>query len=191
MRIIGGSVRGRKILAPPQKDRSAAGIRPTAARAREALFTIIGDETVGADVLDLFAGTGAMGLEALSRGAGTAVFVDSDPAAVSIIGRNVELCGFMDRSVVMRRDLCRAHFLEALAPARGFSLVFIDPPYKYNQQAALLAALDEGEVIAGGGLIVYESAAVGKLPEMCGRLRLEDIRHYGAAGFWLYRCRET
>jgi 16S rRNA (guanine966-N2)-methyltransferase len=191
LRIIGGNARGRKILAPPPKGRGVAEIRPTAARAREALFNIIGAETEKAEVLDLFAGTGALGLEALSRGAQSAFFVDSNLDAVRIIGRNIELCGFIDRAVVLRRDLSRVHFLETLAPAAGFTLVFIDPPYNYSQQAAIFSALNEGNLVAADGLVVYESAATNKLPEVSGRLQLEDIRHYGAAGFWLYRCRAS
>ena len=104
MRIISGTIRGRKILAPGKK-RGREGIRPTSARAREAVFNIIGPEVLDARVLDLFAGTGAMGLEALSRGARMAVFIDNSPAAVNLISRNIALCGFADRTTVLRCDL--------------------------------------------------------------------------------------
>ena len=190
MRIIGGIVRGRKLLTPG-KGSDGRTIRPTSARAREAVFNIIGSEVRGAAVLDLFAGTGAMGLEALSRGADTAVFVDNNSAAARLLGRNIERCGFTDRATVVGRDLTRSlNFLQEFVPAAGFSLIFVDPPYRQETCGLILDPLDRAEILAGSGLVVFEHAAEGRLPEERGRLQLVDQRQYGEAGFGFYRCRE-
>ncbi|NOQ66626.1 MAG: methyltransferase, partial [Desulfobacterales bacterium] len=108
MRIIGGTARGRRLQTPLNNTvTSAQPIRPTAERAREALFSIIGQEVKGATVLDLFAGTGALGLEALSRSAQQAVFIDNNLHALQLVGKNIELCGFSDRALVLKRDLSK------------------------------------------------------------------------------------
>ena len=190
MRIISGTIRGRKILAPGKK-RGREGIRPTSARAREAVFNIIGPEVLDARVLDLFAGTGAMGLEALSRGARMAVFIDNSPAAVNLISRNIALCGFADRTTVLRRDLSRnLNFLREYMTLVGFSLVFVDPPYRQEIGGAVLAALAMDDIVATEGLVILEQGAGGRLPEIIGRLQLEDQRRYSETGFGFYRRRE-
>ena len=128
MRIIGGTARGRRLQTPPKSTVSRTGsqlIRPTADRAREALFNIIGKEVEDAVVLDLFAGTGALGLEALSRGAQSAAFVDKSSQSTDLIKKNIELCGFSDKSFVIKRDLAKSlSFLEKHAPNREFSIIF-------------------------------------------------------------------
>ena len=191
MRIIGGIARGRKLLTP-RKGPDGRTIRPTSARAREAVFNIIGSEVRGATVLDLFAGTGAMGLEALSRGAATAVFVDNNSAAVRLLGRNIDHCGFTDRATVVRRDLARPLiFLREFVQAAGFSLIFIDPPYRHDFGGMILDPLGRAEILAGSGLVIYEHAAEGRLPGETGNLQLVDQRQYGEAGFGFYRYREV
>jgi 16S rRNA (guanine966-N2)-methyltransferase len=190
LRIIGGTIRGRRILAPGKKaDRE--GIRPTSARAREAVFNIIGPAVRDAWVLDLFAGTGAMGLEALSRGARWAVFIDNSLGAVSLIKRNVALCGLADRTTVMRRDLTRnLIFLREWTPPAGFSLVFVDPPYSQGNGTVVLKALAVADIVTANGLVILEHGAGGQVPETVGRLQLFDQRRYGEAGFGFYHCRE-
>ena len=191
MRIIGGIVRGRKLLTPG-KGPDGRTIRPTSARAREAVFNIIGSEVRGAPVLDLFAGTGAMGLEALSRGAATAVFVDNNSAAARLLGRNIDRCGFTDRATVVRRDLAGPLvFLREFVSAVGFSLIFIDPPYRHDVGGMILDSLDRAEILAESGLVIYEHAVDGRLPEKTGNLQLVDQRQYGEAGFGFYRCLEV
>jgi 16S rRNA (guanine966-N2)-methyltransferase len=190
LRIISGIVRGRKLLTPG-KGPDGREIRPTSARAREAVFNIIGPEVRDAPVLDLFAGTGAMGLEALSRGAATAVFVDHSPAAVRLLGRNIDRCGFADRAIFVRRDATKGFgFLREFVPAAGFSLIFIDPPYRQKIDGLMLDKIDRAGILASSGLLVFEHAAEGRLPEERGRLQLIDQRRYGEAGFAFYRCRE-
>jgi 16S rRNA (guanine966-N2)-methyltransferase len=130
VRIVAGEFRGRRLAAP-----RGARTRPTADRVREALFSMLGDVS-GARVLDLYAGSGALGIEALSRGAGSAVFVDRDPRAVAAIERNLESLGLEQE--VLRQDAVRF-----LARARGtFDLVFCDPPY--DSASRLAAPLAQG-----------------------------------------------
>jgi len=191
LRIIGGIARGRRLLTPG-KGPEGRSIRPTSARAREAVFNIIGPEVRDATVLDLFAGTGAMGLEALSRAAQTAVFVDNSPAAVRLLGRNIDLCGFADRAKVVRRELTKSlYFLREFVPATGFSLIFIDPPYRQEAGGLILDKLDKAAILASSGLVVLEHAAGRRLPEESGSLQLVDRRQYGEAGFGFYRYREV
>ncbi|MCL2202088.1 MAG: 16S rRNA (guanine(966)-N(2))-methyltransferase RsmD, partial [Oscillospiraceae bacterium] len=119
MRVISGSVRGRKLKEP-----AGVSVRPTSDMVKESVFNIIQFDIEGRKVLDMFAGTGQLGLEALSRGAGSAVFVDSKSDSVKLIWENVKICGFEDRVQVLLRD--------ALRYAEGdekFDLIFLDPPY--------------------------------------------------------------
>ncbi|RJX26897.1 MAG: 16S rRNA (guanine(966)-N(2))-methyltransferase RsmD [Desulfurivibrio sp.] len=188
MRIIAGTARGRRLYSPGS---GTLAIRPTADRAREALFNILAAGVAGARVLDLFAGTGALGLEALSRGAASAVFVDKSRSAVSLIGRNIQHCGFWEKSVVLQRDLTRSlSFLQAYAAAGGFSLVFIDPPYKTRLAEPIILELGKGEIISPGGLLVAESSSGLQLPAEISRFLLVDQRVYGEAGFWFYRIKD-
>lgn len=188
MRIISGTARGRR-LQPPARTKGRPVIRPTSDRAREALFNIIGREVVGATVLDLYAGTGALGIESLSRGARAALFVDRDQEALSLIASNIEMCGFSEKSRIMRRDLRKGlSFLQDLGGSERFSLIFVDPPYGTGaggRAVEALAALPHR--IAPGGLIVVEDAVGEELPEMAAGLALVDRRRYGDTGFWLYR----
>lgn len=194
MRVIGGTARGRKLLSPKKRSgkfSAAKPIRPTSDRVREAIFNIIGAGVAGATVLDLFAGTGALGIEALSRGAGSAVFVDVSSSAVSLIKRNIDLCGFTERSLVMKRDLARGlSFLKGKKPAAGFDLIFADPPYGRGLSAHVLIDLDRTDsAISAGGLLVVEEAAGESLPVPAGRLELSDQRRYGDTTVWFYRVR--
>jgi len=176
VRIIAGTAGGRRIVAPAGRT-----TRPTSDRAREALFAILGDRVVGARVLDLFAGSGALGLEALSRGARAALFVDNDRRALAAIARNIETLGFADRAVYLRRDLCRCRKL----PAGPFDLVFCDPPYGRGlgeRMVALVAA--EGLLAAGGILVVEERSS--ETVAGAGDLQLVQRRSYGDTCFWFF-----
>jgi 16S rRNA (guanine966-N2)-methyltransferase len=186
MRIISGTARGRR-LAAPARTRAKPLIRPTADRAREALFSIIGPAVADAKVLDLFAGTGALGLESLSRGAAFAVFVDRHRQAVDLIRENIAICGFADRSLLLQRDLANGLGFLAELPVQEFSLVFLDPPYTTGMAVRLLGALGTGEHLAVPALVVAEDAPDAQLPKASGTLRLTDQRRYGDTGFWLYR----
>ena len=188
MRIIAGIARGRKLISPGSKCEKNK-IRPTSDRAREALFNILGSDVYGAKVLDLFAGTGALGLEALSRGAESALFIDKSQSAIALITRNVDLTGFSDKATVLKRDLVKKKNLDTkYIPDEGFSLIFIDPPYKTNFAEKILAFLGEETSFMQRGVVVVESSSSAQLPESTGTLKCFDKRQYGETAFWLY-CR--
>lgn len=171
MRIIAGSHRGQRIAAPRGRD-----TRPTSDRVRENAFNLIGpvDE---ADVLDLFAGSGALGLEALSRGAGSATFVDSDREACRTISANLDKLRL--HGTVLRQDVLRA-----LAAERGtYDLVLCDPPYDFDH-ARITPQL--GRLISDDGLLVYESSGRAEPPEVPG-LEQRTSRKYGSARLTLYQ----
>lgn len=158
MRIVGGRFGGRTLASP----RSRA-IRPTADRLRESLFNILvhayGDAVSGARVLDLFAGTGALGLEALSRGAAFALFVDDAAGARALLRENIAALGLGGVTRIFRRDATRLGPAHPLAP---FSLVFLDPPYgKGLAERALVSARDGGWLAAGALIVVEEAADAG------------------------------
>lgn len=152
MRIVGGRWRGRPLAGPKSQS-----LRPTADRLRETLFNILmhayGDPVTGARVLDLFAGTGALGLEALSRGAAFALFVDAGAEARAIIRENVERLGAGGASRIFRRDATK---LGPAHPAEPFALAFLDPPYGKGLAEKALAAARAGGWLADDALIVVE-----------------------------------
>lgn len=186
MRIIAGSARGRR-LAGPGKGGRHHNIRPTSDRAREAVFNLLKGEIAGTFVLDLFAGTGAMALEALSRGAEKAVLVDNNPEALGLIKRNIEICSFEKRAIGQRADLPgKPDFLEQLCVERGFSLVFMDPPYHRPLAGPMLEEISRCNILAEEAVVVAEIRSREELPHKAGNLTLYDQRSYGEAGFWFY-----
>ncbi len=186
MRIIAGSARGRKLVSPGRTSGKGA-IRPTADRAREALFSILGSVVAGARVLDLFAGTGALGLEALSRGASTAMLIDASQNALQIIRRNVDNCGFNDQAKILKLDLNRFFSLpQSLVPEQGFSLIFLDPPYRKKLAGKVLQQLLERDYLTPKATVILEDDSSEEIPSQVGRLKLYDVRRYGETGFWLY-----
>ena len=154
MRIVGGRLKGRNLAAP-----SSQHIRPTADRLRESLFNILihsyGDPITGARVLDLFAGTGALGIEAISRGAAFALFVDNGAEARALLRNNVEALGLGGVTKVYRRD---ATNLGPAHPIEPFSLVFLDPPYRMTLAEKALVSLRDGGWLTPGALAVVEEA---------------------------------
>jgi len=174
MRIVGGALRGRRLAGP-----KSFSIRPTSDRLREAIFDILEHaypgSIEGASVIDLFAGAGALGLEALSRGATRALFVDQGAEARALLRENIEALGLGGVTRVLRRDATRL----GLAPkAERFGLAFLDPPYGRNLAPAALTALAHGDWLNPGAFAVVEEAASAavELPE--GFLE-EEARRYG------------
>jgi 16S rRNA (guanine966-N2)-methyltransferase len=155
MRIVGGRLRGRALAAPKSQ-----AIRPTADRLRESLFNILvhayDDPIAGARVLDLFAGTGALGLEALSRGAAFALFVDQASEARALIRANVAALGLGGVTRIFRRDACKLGDAHPLEP---FTLAFLDPPYGAALVQPALAAAAAGGWLAPGALVIVEESA--------------------------------
>jgi 16S rRNA (guanine966-N2)-methyltransferase len=155
MRIVGGRFSGRTLAAPKSQ-----AIRPTADRLRESLFNILahsyGDPVRGARVLDLFAGTGALGLEAMSRGAAFALFIDDGAEARALIRGSVEALGLGGTTRIFRRDATR---LGPVHPIEPFTLAFLDPPYRQGLAERSLASLRDGGWLAAGALVIVEEAA--------------------------------
>ncbi|MFT3727377.1 MAG: 16S rRNA (guanine(966)-N(2))-methyltransferase RsmD [Terricaulis sp.] len=178
MRIVGGQFKGRAIVTP-----SGQGTRPTSDRAREALFNILAhapwsEGLDGKRVLDLFAGSGALGFEAISRGGAFALFVETDAAARGAIRDNVEAFGLFGVTRIHRRDATDLGVKPA-GLSDPFDLVFLDPPYAKGLGEAALAKLKDGAWINAGALIVYECGA-SETPRTSGYEEL-DVRDYGAA----------
>lgn len=155
MRIVGGDLRGRSLAAPKTQT-----IRPTSDRLRETIFDILrhslGDPVAGVAVIDLFAGTGALGLEALSRGATRALFVDEGAEARALLRQNIETLGLGGVTRVFRRDATR---LGAAPPRERFALAFLDPPYRRGLAPAALHALHTGGWLTEGAVTMIEEAA--------------------------------
>jgi 16S rRNA (guanine966-N2)-methyltransferase len=155
MRVVGGRLRSRPIAGP-----KGEGLRPTADRLREALFNILahayGDPTAGARVLDLFAGTGALGIEAISRGAAYALFVDEGVEARALLRQNIEALGLGGVTRIFRRDATR---LGPAHPLEPFSLVFLDPPYGKGLAEKALASARAGGWLTPQALVVVEESA--------------------------------
>jgi 16S rRNA (guanine966-N2)-methyltransferase len=173
MRIVGGRLRGRALAAP-----TSQAIRPTADRLREALFNILvhayGDPVTGARVLDLFAGTGALGLEALSRGAAFALFIDDAAEARALLRENVAALGLGGVTRIFRRDACK---LGMAHPVEPFSVAFLDPPYGRGLPEAALVSARAGGWLTPDALIVVEEAASAGFAPPAGFDELEQRRY--------------
>jgi len=187
MRIVGGKHRGRRLAAPPGDI-----VRPTSERAREALFNILAHGRLSsapafedARVLDVFAGTGACGLEALSRGARLATFIEKDRRAREVLAANIKVLGESNRTRLLAAD--------ALAPPRAdgpYELVFVDPPYRSGLAAPALEALSRAGWIAADALVVIELAARSDFEPPQGFEALEE-RRYGAGRLVFLRASRT
>jgi 16S rRNA (guanine966-N2)-methyltransferase len=176
LRVIAGELRGRKLRAP-----EGGSTRPTSDRVREALFNLIGPVPEGGRVLDLYAGSGALGIEALSRGAGRAVFVETDPRARLVIQDNLRALGLEARGRVEGVDAAGA----AAFAGGPFDLVLADPPYGEADLGLLLARAARA-MAAGGVLAVERAAAGGGTPEPPETLALWKDRRYGSTRLTLY-----
>ena len=177
MRVIAGSAGGRRLSAP-----RGTHTRPTSDRVKEALFSSLGEEVVDAVALDLFAGTGALGIEALSRGAASATFVERDARAAAVITENLRTTGLEDGARVVQADA--AAFVRRAAPA-PYTLVLCDPPYAeaLDGVIALVAALDEAGSLAPGAMVVVErekrDPRLASIDDLQGLLAVERQRSYG------------
>lgn len=174
MRVITGTARGRKLITLEGDD-----VRPTTDRVKEAMFSIIQFELEGRRVLDMFAGSGQLGIEALSRGAGSALFVDADSRAVEIIKKNLASCGLKEKAVVVNSDSFAA------IVSGGFDIALLDPPYgKGILQRAVTAVADK---MNPGGVIICESPYGEELPEKSGTFSKYRTYKYGKTELTVYR----
>lgn len=181
MRVTGGQWRGRPLKVPAGRQ-----VRPTTDRVRQALFNILGPAVEGARVLDLFAGTGSLAIEALSRRAEAALCVECDPRVTAILKENLGTLGAGgDRVTVWRQDVFAA-IAKLAGGSRVFDLILADPPYRRGLAARVVAAVAEGALLAPGGWLVVEHDPREALPDRPAGLERRDARRYGDTALSLY-----
>lgn len=181
LRVISGIARGHKL-----KTLKGMTTRPTSDRVKESLFNILTPYIEDCDILDLFAGTGSLGIEALSRGANSAVFADKDAECCRVIKENLMITGLADKASVYQADFSRALQNFALE-GRKFNIILLDPPYKKKLIQDTLKNLTKNDIISSDGILAAEHQRDETLPEQAGVLRLADRRIYGgtAVSFFL------
>jgi 16S rRNA (guanine966-N2)-methyltransferase len=181
LRVIAGSLKGRR-LKPPTWD----GLRPTSDKLRETLFNILAPRIAGARVLDGYSGTGALGIEAISRGAARVTFVDNDRRAQALIADNIARCGVEGGYAIIRATVAVAIDDLGAAPAEPFDIILLDPPYDDPQVDAAIAA--SGGALAPAGVLVVEHARRRAAPEAVGRLvRVRQVTS-GDSTLSFYSC---
>ena len=185
MRIVAGTARGRTLLGP-----KSLRIRPTADRVRESIFNILGQSMDGRAVLDLYAGTGALSLEALSRGAKSAVLVDADREAVKLCLANAAALGF-DRQISVLPVLVDRALTKLRREQQAFDLIFADPPYGRGLALGVLKHLSAGGLLAPGGILCLEHHKRELLPERLKSLGRLDSRRFGDTAVSFYQSSLT
>ena len=181
MRISAGEHRGRRIRSP-----KGLGTRPTSELLRQAIFNVVGMRIQGARVLDLYAGTGALGLEALSRGAAAATFVERDWSALASLRANLDALDVSARSRVVAQDALAA--LQSLArTGERFDCVFLDPPYAGDSALRCVETLAPGGILSDNAVLVVQAFRGTELPERIGTLQCAWQRRYGETKLTLYR----
>ena len=173
MRIIAGTMKGRKLRAP-----SGLDLRPTSDKVKEALFNILSDQIEGATFLDLYAGTGSIGIDALSRGAPSVVFVENNKHHLQYLKENLASCSLEERAEVFA-TMASAFLTRAKKSNRSFDLIFIDPPYESKEVEKILPMLEEGDMITDHGMVVIEHFYKKTLPEKAGNLFFLKKYKYG------------
>jgi 16S rRNA (guanine(966)-N(2))-methyltransferase RsmD len=182
VRIVAGTHRGRPLLG-----RKGPGLRPTADRVRESLFNLLGQFFEGGEVLDLYAGTGALAFEALSRGMSRAVLVDPGAESGRLVAGNARALGMEDRIELLRMPVVRA-VPRLAAEGRRFALVLADPPYAEEVAAVVAKAVGEGGVLAAGGTLVVEHGRREVPPDTVAGLQRTESRRFGDTMVSLYRA---
>lgn len=181
MRVIAGNCKGR-----PLKAVKGMTTRPTTDKVKESIFNMIGPFFQGGVALDLFAGSGSLGIEALSRGVEKAIFVDKDSNAIETIIHNVKQCDFFDQSEIYRNDANRA--LKAVMKRDlTFSLIFLDPPYKKQTLKDLIEKIDEANLLIDNGFIVTEHDSDIELPDKVGSYIRKKFETYGMTAISIYQ----
>lgn len=184
MRVISGSAKGRGLKAV-----TGMSTRPTTDKVKEAVFSMIGPYFDGGQVLDLFAGTGGLGIEALSRGMERAVFIDIEKKSVDTVLHNLQATGFSGQAEVYRNDAVRALKLLAKRELR-FDLVFLDPPYRLKTIAEMIGIIAEQHLLAPGATLVVEQDAENLLPDHLYNLKQKRRVEYGDTAITIYRHEE-
>lgn len=180
MRVIAGTAKGRPLKAVP-----GMNTRPTTDKVKEAIFSMIGPFFDGGLALDLFAGTGGLGIEALSRGVDRAIFVDREKQSIDIVRHNAAAAGVSDRSEIYRNDAERA--LKALVKrAEPFRLVFLDPPYRMTHMDEMLGTMASSGLLEPGATIVVEHDSAHRYPEQFGGFTQRKFAKYGETAVTIY-----
>jgi len=184
MRIIAGKCKGRRLSAVKGME-----TRPTADRVKEAVFSVIGSRVVEARILDVFAGTGSIALEALSRGAGYALLFEKSGDAAKIIAKNISDCGFEENSKLLRGDSLKNL---SLLKDEKFEIIYIDPPYQSDLLPKALKLVAEKGLLAQEGLLITETQKNISLPDKAGNILLKRETSYGDTkiGYYCYPNRE-
>jgi 16S rRNA (guanine966-N2)-methyltransferase len=185
MRITGGQAKGR-VLASLK----GWNIRPTSDRVREAIFNLIGQDVTGFKVLDLFAGTGSLGIEALSRGASRVLFIDNSVQSIKLIKKNLARSGYEPLGSVWKKDLTKGLPLKHPMLKEKFDLIFVDPPYEKEMIPPLLAELSDRDLLRSPAIAMAESFKTETLPEVLGKLQMVNSRIYGETKISIYHFGE-
>ncbi|WP_259425463.1 16S rRNA (guanine(966)-N(2))-methyltransferase RsmD [Bacillus velezensis] len=183
MRVISGSRKGRALKAVP-----GTSTRPTTDKVKESIFNMIGPYFDGGTGLDLFAGSGGLGIEALSRGFDRCIFVDRDFKAIQTVKANIKALDLLSSAEVYRNDAERALYAAAKRE-KGFDGIFLDPPYKEQKLKALIEMIDEQNMLNEDGFVVAEHDKAAALPEAVGALSVTRREIYGLTGVTIYRNR--
>jgi 16S rRNA (guanine966-N2)-methyltransferase len=181
MRIIAGSHKGRRLLSP-----TTNAVRPTSGRVKEALFSILGDRVIGAAVLDLFAGSGAIGIEALSRGAACVTFVESHPTSLRLLQANLTQCGLSENTEIHPGET-RAFLQYAARHGLAFDVIFADPPYRDDSTNTLLPLLGQSAMIQSHTVVILEHPTKHQIPPQVGPLNRVRQYRYGDTSLSLFR----
>lgn len=181
MRIISGELRGRKLISPSLKV-----LRPISDRAKETLFNILGERVVGADFADLCAGTGSVGLEAISRGAKAVTFIERNERCIAALKENISRCRCKHQAHVIHSDV-QVALRRLVKVGKKFDIIFADPPYKGQLALKLLHLLSQNlSLLADGGLIVIRHSVKCSLPDECGLLKRLRAHRVGEGIFSFY-----
>lgn len=192
MRIISGVAKGRRVGFRKAflRQGEADELRPTSSKVREAVFDIIRDELPGAEFLDLYAGTGGVGIEALSRGAGKVTFVESNALRVKMINDLIMRFNFKGRSVVIMGDT--GDFLKKeLEKRHKYDIIFLDPPYHSGELMTTLQVIGQGGLLEEDGTVIAEHFSKTVLPDVTGMLKLVKKYRYGDTALTRYRLEKT
>jgi 16S rRNA (guanine966-N2)-methyltransferase len=183
MRVVSGICKGRTLKPVP-----GVNTRPTTDKVKEAIFNMVGPYFYGGLGLDLFAGSGSLGIEAISRGLDKVIFVDKDKQALQIIKENIASCNLLDKAEVYRNDAERA--LKAIVKREiKLDYIFLDPPYKKQQLIKLIEVINQEQLLSDGGMVVCEHSSDVVLPNEIGSLGNVKKEQYGVIGVSIYQLR--
>ncbi|MGM9532539.1 16S rRNA (guanine(966)-N(2))-methyltransferase RsmD [Intestinibacter sp.] len=185
LRVISGKARGLKLNTPKNED-----VRPTTDRVKESLFNIINFDIMDSNVLDLFAGTGSLGIECLSRGASKCVFVDKSKESMSIVKSNIKKARVENESITMNIDF-KSAILSLSNKGEKFNIIFMDPPYYKNMFEDALSMVDQNNLLEEDGVIVVEHDTKDSFPENIGRLYKSRDKKYGKTTLTFYKMEEA